>query len=259
MSERNQVHEVILLRTHESPAGDRIATFLSGDSGLIDAFIFGGAKSSLRTSATPYIHGKVFLYIDPVKNYRKLTDMVIDEPFQGLRESYSRSWAASVLAEFLIRTSACGGEYAQVFDLSIEALRFLDNADEEGTIACVLVLLWKLTEAMGLKPDTRNCAQCGAFFGREPLSKGQEKARAYYSRERDGFICSACAHNENSGNLLPIDLAMIEWFDHASEDTLENASATSLTSFTKDKLVKLIFALAQKSAEGPLLTLDYRL
>ncbi|MFZ4618160.1 MAG: hypothetical protein ACOYM2_18435, partial [Rectinemataceae bacterium] len=66
MSNRNQVHEVLALRMKEVPSGARVLTMMSAESGIIEAFIFGGPKSKLRSLASPWGAGRAFLYHDPV-------------------------------------------------------------------------------------------------------------------------------------------------------------------------------------------------
>ena len=47
MPDRNQSFPALILRAKDSPSGDRIVSLLSADEGIVDAFVFGGARSSL--------------------------------------------------------------------------------------------------------------------------------------------------------------------------------------------------------------------
>ena len=105
MPERNTSFDALFLRSKDSPSGDRIATMLCSEEGIIDAFVFGGSRSSLRSSASPFVFAKVFVYSDPVKHYRKLSDMAIIESFTGLRDSYAKLWSASLIAELIVKSA----------------------------------------------------------------------------------------------------------------------------------------------------------
>ena len=211
MAERNTSFEAIVLRTKDSPSGDRIATFLAADSGIVDAFVFGGAKSSLRSSASPFAHARAFIYTDPVKQYRKLSDLSVLESFPSLRDSYARLMAASAISELLIRTSACGGEYGIVFDLALRSLRLLDRADESQVEVILLGFLWKILGIMGLEPDLASCGACGRpLTGRTPPAVGSLPLDAEgdilrYSGVQGAFLCPDCWTSSGAGETWELD------------------------------------------------------
>lgn len=244
MPERNQSFAALILRAKDSPSGDRIVSLLSAKEGIVDAFLFGGARSSLRSAASPFVYATAFLYVDPVKHYRKLSDLTILESFSGLRESYPRLWSASVIAELIIRTSGCGGEYAEVLDLSLRALRLLANADERLAELTLLAYLWKTLGVMGLRPDPSTCASCG-----RPLSIMR------YSAANEGFVCDAC-----DGEGSPINLWERRCLAVFAEEELEACVPLAKDSRGQDpasiaSLKSVIYYLAQKASEGTLVTL----
>ena len=53
MATRTSSVYALILRAKDGPSGDRIVTLLSAEEGLVDAFAFGGAKSKLRSLASP--------------------------------------------------------------------------------------------------------------------------------------------------------------------------------------------------------------
>ncbi|HET7838685.1 MAG TPA: recombination protein O N-terminal domain-containing protein, partial [Rectinemataceae bacterium] len=144
MPSRNPVYEALVLRSRESPAGDRILTLMSSELGLVDAFVFGGPKSRLRSLASPYASGRAFVYLDPVKDFRKLSDFEVIDSFPAIREDLDRLWAAGLVAEILIKTSGGGGDYPEVFALARDTLHGLD-ASPPGRAAYPIVLFcWRL-------------------------------------------------------------------------------------------------------------------
>jgi len=164
MAERNQSFDALFLHTREGLPGYRIVSVLTAEQGLMDIFVFGGAKSSLRSLATPFVFGKIFIYSDNIKNYKKLNDIAVSESFSGLRDSYARLWSAEVVAEFVMRTSACGGEYPAVLADALDALRLLENAGDEAANLVLCCFLWRMLSVMGLEPDLSSCFSCGRSF-----------------------------------------------------------------------------------------------
>lgn len=261
MPDRNQSYDALFLRSKDSPAGDRIVTVLTAEEGILDAFVFGGSRSSLRSTASPFVYAKVFVYSDPVRHYRKLSDMSIIESFSRLRESYRKLWSSSVIAELVVKTSGCGGEYAEVLDLSLEALRVLDREDEDKTDLTLLAYLWKTLEIMGLQPDLEHCAHCGkalAPHGGAAVLRGAAvlggaaapPTGMQYSAEHDGFVCDVCGDEG-----LPIGAEELRCLNCFLRGGIEEAAALKVGDSALSSLKGIIYYLSQKAAEGTLLSL----
>lgn len=260
MAERNHVHDAVALRARESPAGDRILTFMTRDAGLVDAFVFGGAKSKIRSLASPYVHGTAFIYADPVKDYRTLRDFEALEVFPGLRESLGRLWGASVAAEMNLRTSVPGGENEEAMDLLLSVLRALQDSGEAEAAYPVLLFLWRHLGIMGLKPDTSWCQHCGASLS--------GVGAAFLDSDCEGFACEACSHEGYSAHAeyqsaAPIrapsgSLAWLRRADAAfsSGGGFDEALRARADPATLAGLKAVVFALSRRAAEGPLFSLD---
>lgn len=185
MSTRNFVYESLIIRARESPGGSRVLTLMTAESGLVDVFVFGGPKSRLRSIASPYVSGRAFVYLDPVKDYRKLTDFELKDSFPALREELGRLWGAGLVAELLLKTSGGGGDYPHVYELALTCLASLDSAEADAYDQPVLLFCWRLVGLLGLGPDPSSCALCGRDL--------RVNTGAAFSFERDGFFCPACA------------------------------------------------------------------
>ncbi|PKL06150.1 MAG: DNA repair protein RecO [Spirochaetae bacterium HGW-Spirochaetae-9] len=255
MPDRNTSFDALFLRSKDSPSGDRIATMLSSEEGIIDAFVFGGSRSSLRSSASPFVFAKVFIYSDPVKHYRKLSDMAIIESFTGLRDSYAKLWSASLIAELIVKTSGCGGEYAEVLDLSLQALRLFDRGNDEEVEMTLLAYLWKSLAVMGLQPDLERCAHCGKALA--PAGSGLPSLRggALYLPARDGFVCASCGEDGLSLG-AGLEAGGILRLRDFSAMNLEACAKIQVQDAELSSLKALIYYMAQKAAEGSLLTLS---
>ena len=249
MPDRHQSHDALFLRSRDSPAGDRIVSLLTAEDGILDAFVFGGARSSLRASASPFVFAKVFIYSDPVKHYSKLEDLTILESFSRLRESYEKLWSASVVTELIVRTSGCGGEYEKVLDLALRTLRLLEKGEDGSADVILLAFLWKILEVMGLRPDLERCAHCGKEFG-EIGPDGATELGLFYSALHEGFVCGGCG--EDSTALGKDEILCLRAF---ALDSLEDCAKLQPAEETLASVKGIVYFLAQKAAEGSLLTL----
>ncbi|HEY9055075.1 MAG TPA: DNA repair protein RecO [Rectinemataceae bacterium] len=242
MAERNQSFDALVLRTRDSPSGDRIVSLLCAEYGLVDAFVFGGPKSHLRSASSPFIFGRAFIYADPVRNYRKLVDMSPIQGFPGLRDSYERLMAATTISEMILKTSGCGGDFPEILGLALGCLMTLEGADSEGCETVLCAFLWRTLDLMGLKPDAASCANCGRSL--DPEASGGLS----YSRKALGFVCPACPEWEPS--IDAAEARMLGILESAREGEMPRGGVKP-----GGGLSILIRSLAQDAAEGPVSSL----
>ncbi len=247
MSDRHERFDALFLKAKESPAGDRITTMLSPGHGIIDAFVFGGAKSSMRASAGPYVRAEVLIYSDPIKHYRKLEDLSIRDTYSGLRETYARLWSAGVAAELLIKTSGCGGESASMFEMTTAFFDSIREAGDGDAEARLLAYLWKTLDVMGMRPEIDRCSGCGNDF---PIDAASGKSRMHFSQGSEGFFCPACG-----GEKPRLDETLREALSGFAIKELAQVSMTGLDPENVEILKKMVFSFAQTAAEGSLLSL----
>jgi len=237
MAERNLSFDALVLRTRESPSGDRVVSLLGAEAGIVDAFVFGGPKSGLRSAASPFVFGRALVYTDPVRQYRKLVDLSPSLGFPGLRDSYERLMAATAVSELILKTSGCGGDFPQVLELALGCLRALESADPSGCETALGSFLWRTLYLMGLRPDPSACAICGRALG-EDRSGGLA-----YSRQALGFVCSTCSGGDM--DLNPEEAKMLASLGSGSGDVAAGVEpGGGLSRFVRN--------LAQDAAEGPI-------
>jgi DNA repair protein RecO len=246
VSQRNFVYESLALRSKESPGGSRILTLMTAEAGVIDVFVFGGPKSKLRSLASPYAAGRAFVYLDPVKDFMKLSDFDVADYYPALREDLGRLWAAGFVAELLIKTKGGGGDFQLVLELARRALGEFDKAPSGECAGSLLVFIWQLVNLMGLGPDPRSCSACGNDIR---LVDG-----GAYSFAQEDFLCSACALQAD--RCLELGTGSLRWLIRTLELPFAQASALPLLPETIDTLKRLLFALARKVAEGKLASLE---
>jgi DNA repair protein RecO (recombination protein O) len=246
VASRNLVYEALALRARESPGGSRILTLMTAEAGLVDVFVFGGPKSRLRSLASPYASGRAFVYLDPVKDFQKLSDFDVRESYPALRDELGRLWAAGLAAELLIKTSGGGGDYPQVLGLALDCFAALDRSLAPASEAPILLFIWRLLNLIGLGPDPTSCSACGAEL--RP-SRG-----AYYSFALESFLCPSCA--SGADRALPLGTGTLRWLSRSLELPHDEAAALVLLPETVANLKALLFGLARGAAESPLASLE---
>ncbi|HUX41827.1 MAG TPA: DNA repair protein RecO C-terminal domain-containing protein [Rectinemataceae bacterium] len=249
MPSRNLVYEVLALRSKETPAGTRVLTMLSAEAGIIDAFVFGGPKSKLRSLATPWGAGRAFVYHDPVRDYLKLSDFAVDRPFSGIRENLRKLLAASLVSELLIKTSGGGGDYAQVLGLCLDCLEAVEDLPEARVDYPLLLFIWRLVGLIGLLPELEECVFCGRKIGKA-------ESRCWIPRE-GGFACLDCRPQEGDGEEAPrLSAGAYRWIERAAGLSSLEAARVGLDTGSLAGLRRLCFGLAREAVEGPLESLS---
>lgn len=224
---RNLAAEAVVLRAEEAGEGNRRLTIYAADAGIIWATAYGGMKGKLRGLATPFNHGRVYIYRDPVRNSVKVTDFDVRSYFPAFRESLVKFYTVSLWAEFLMRSRAGGageierldpdrpagrnpaaGAVAQaaraaparpagsgqgengdpLFRLFVDCLYALDGGAEELAPYLSVQFIWRAADLMGFGGPVDSCIACGSEIG--------ENGIHWYSVAEGGFLCAACSGGE---------------------------------------------------------------
>jgi DNA repair protein RecO (recombination protein O) len=218
---RNVSYPALILRSRPSGESNREVWLLSAEAGLVRATVFGGPKSKLRSYASPFHSGQAWVYQDPSKDSRKLSDFDVHNWRPGLREVYERAMTADAVAETVLASHGGGGNWSGALALTEAALDALAEADS-GTCARILLwFLWRWVDFLGLKPEFEKCSHCGKTVSGEKmlmfsLREGVMlcavcQSAGSYGGERQGtsFIEAGpgCRHwLETTGQLSPVQL-----------------------------------------------------
>jgi len=191
---RNQCYHALVLRCRPSGESNREAWLLTAEAGLIRATVFGGPKSRLRSYAEPFHSGQAWVYHDPVKDTRKLSDFDVRDWRPGLRELYERAMAADALAETVLASHGGGGNWGTALSLAENSLDALTLADSDGCARLLVQFLWQWADFLGLRPEFDRCCLCG-----EPLP---EDGASWYSPREGGMVCGDCFRQSQSPGFL---------------------------------------------------------
>jgi DNA repair protein RecO (recombination protein O) len=202
---RTFTFHALVLKTANSGESNRDAWFLSAEEGIIRATVFGGPKSRLRAHVAPFHRGTLWIYRDPVRDSRKVTDFDVRSWRLGLRELYERTMAADAAADTILAAHGGGGAWEEALDLADAVLDALEKADEEGCTRIFVHFLWTWAAFLGLRPELA-CA-CG----------GPADGLLWFDRREGVFRCSSCAGRVDSdayagrGDLLPLNPGAWRW------------------------------------------------
>jgi DNA repair protein RecO (recombination protein O) len=158
-------YSALILRVRPSGEANRDAWILTAEEGLMRATVFGGPKSKLRAHVAPYHRGKLWIYRDPVRDSRKITDFDVQSWKPGIRESYERSSAAAAIAETILAAYGGGGSWEEAFGLADASLGVLESADARGCERTFIYFLWKWAGILGIRPALNETEDTGAGPG----------------------------------------------------------------------------------------------
>jgi DNA repair protein RecO (recombination protein O) len=150
---RTAVYSALVLRNRHSGEANSEVTLLTAEEGIIKATVFGGAKSKLRAHSAPYNSGQVWVYHEPVKDYRKISDFDVRSWRPKLRELYERTMAAGGVAETILSSHGGGGDWSTALNLAVTTLDTLENANEEICEHLLVHFLWRWADFLGIQPQ----------------------------------------------------------------------------------------------------------
>ena len=182
---RTAVYSGLILRTRSSGESNRDVWILTAEEGILRATVFGGPKSKLRSHASPFHSGRLWLYHDPVRDTRKLSDFDVISWRPGLRELYERAMTADAIAETILESHGGGGNWETVLSLAEPVLDALEEADEEFCSRIFFYFLWRWADFLGIQPELEQCGGCGI--------ESSDKIM-FYSGVDNSLHCQSCAH-----------------------------------------------------------------
>ena len=196
---RSFTYSALTLRVRASGESNREAWFLTAEEGLLKATVFGGPKSRLRSLVAPFHEGTLWIYHDPVRDSRKVSDFDVRSYRTGIRELYERAMAANAVAETILASHASGGNWPLAAKLAGGVLDSLGEADAGVCSRLAIYFLWRWAELLGIRPDLSACALCG---GASLPASGELPPNGvlWYSASNETLFCDNCMRKASSLN-----------------------------------------------------------
>ena len=190
MDSRNWHSEALVLTVDEVSSSNRIVKVLlnsKNGTSLLDAVVFGGARSRLSSLVMPYYTGTMWFYTNPVKNAHKVQDFAVSKMRFGIRETLARIWAASFAGELCIKMNP-----SIEWNLINSFLNGISSSDNKECILAVLRFIWRVAISSGLAPSFSHCAHC-----KKPIENV-----VYFDHSLGEFFCENCCEHKSSSSLL---------------------------------------------------------
>ncbi|GHT63934.1 recombinase RecO [Spirochaetia bacterium] len=204
---RSFTYQALVLKTHNSGESNRDAWFLTAEEGLIRATVFGGPKSKLRAHVSPFNRGTLWIYHDPIRDSRKVSDFDVASWRPGLRELYERTMAADAMADTILASHGGGGNWEEALSLADSGLNALESADEALCVRVFIHFLWNWANILGLRPEMDRCGSCGETSA----STAGPDGLLWYDQHEGNFLCSSCTEGGGLNGLLPLNPGGRRW------------------------------------------------
>jgi DNA repair protein RecO (recombination protein O) len=259
---RSITYSALVLRLRPSGESNREAWFLTAEEGILRATVFGGPKSRFRSHVAPYHRGILWIYYDPVRDSRKVTDFDVHRWRPGIRELYERTAAAAAVAETILAGHGGGGSWTEALALADRTLDALEQADEGTSRRIFIHFLWNWAELSGIQPELDHCASCRKRFAETGgnaegsggnACEGREDEVLWYSKREGGLLCPSCTGNttnkavERENGLLPVGSGARRWLaataalgpSFLDRYTLDRVSEEQARTFTTELLAEI--------------------
>lgn len=236
---RNIQTPAIVLKNSRMGEMHKIVHMLTPGMGIIRGIAHGAYRGRNKFSGNtdPYTLIKAYLYVEPIKESWKFTDVEVLEPHEQIRKEIAKLQRAALFSETLI-VSHGGGEGSNVFyTLLRETLSALDSADEKVMDTLVLQFVWRFLLYSGIKPELNSCGSCGRILRRDEA--------VYYSRREGNFVCGTCTLEENQ-EITPGGRAFL---NHIESYTMQKSLSTTLDLNSRLGLKRILLRFLQDSLE----------
>lgn len=249
MSERNKKTNAIILTIKESGESNRIVTYLSEETGITTALLYGGPKSKLRSLVQPFNSGILYIYEDTTKNSRKITDFDVKHSPVTFSQSLYKIWASNLAAEIILKTK-CAGDYENSFTLLKALIIGLDKTEEKESQLGTIRFLWRYICLLGIQPETKECVSCQNLL----INKDGD---FHYIQNLNGFTCPDCSpsYKEQFAGITA-DKNALTYLTAINELKPAQVRAMAIPSGSAFKLKTIVYYLAEQACGTKLKTLE---
>ena len=175
----------VILKRMDLGEADRIVTLYTRDVGKVRAVAKGVRRAASRSAG----HLEPFTLSDVMFAVGRELDVISQadtlEAFRAIREDLELTTHAYYLAEVVDLLTEDRMENRAVFDVLVDALHNLGAAAESRLVLIVFQL--KLLDALGYRPELRECVSCRATI--QPECN-------HFSALLGGVLCPACGPRE---------------------------------------------------------------
>ncbi|GIV67999.1 DNA repair protein RecO [Caldilinea sp.] len=221
--ERIRSTRALILRRRDIHDADRVLTALTPGEGKLELIAKGVRKTSSRKAGhlEPFVH--VALTLAQGSTWDIITEAQTVESFRHLRSHLEAIAAASYICELVDAFTGEGEDAHAIWDLTLEALRILDEAAAYNAAPANL-LPWfalHLLSLTGFQPQFFRCLAC---------DKELEPTVNFLALAEGGVLCPQCAAQRNDAEALDVDaLKVLRFFQSRPWTTVAQVNARPAT------------------------------
>ncbi len=239
---RNIRKQTLVLSVRANAQDNRTVCLLTKD-GIEYSTLYGGPKSKLRGTVSPWNFGTMYFYSDATKNTSKISDFDVQKYHPTFRENLFKSFAAALAGEIAVK-SKCAGSPEMTFSLVNGFLDGMDLCGERAARLGLIRFLWRYMDLLGVRPDTQVCAGCGEKFAgkdSESVIQYEPGGRNYalYSGSGGGFFCADCVLPQEKGARLSYN--SLYYLSLAGGEDYGTARSLKLTALEYNELKVFVF------------------
>ena len=185
----------LVLKTFPFKESSLIVSVLSDRLGKIKLMVKGvrRPKSRICGAMEPFNLDEIIFHKREFKEIYNLSDAVVIDSCEDIRNDPRRVNAALVLCEFYDKTLPSEERDSQSFSLLLSFLRKLSQVSESALRAFVVSQLLKAFSGAGIKPHLEDCVRCHG-------SIGGKSRKVDFSVASGGVVCSK--HHDDTVMLL---------------------------------------------------------
>lgn len=204
--ERVRSTRALILRRRDLHDADRVLTVLTPGEGKLELIAKGVRKTSSRKAGhvEPFVHAA--LTLAQGSTWDLITEAQTVESFRHLRANLEAIAAANYIGELVDAFTGEGEDAHAIWDLTLEALRILDEAaSRNGTPANLLPwFALHLLSLTGFQPQFFRCLACDQEL---------EPTLNFLALSEGGVLCPRCVAQRNDVEALDVDtLKVLRFF-----------------------------------------------
>ncbi len=173
--------EAIVIRRSDFGEADRLVTLFTRDLGKKKAIAKGARKPQSRKTGHVELFMRSNFLIAEGRDLDIITQAEMVDAHPQLRDDLVKATYASYFTELLDRFTVEDDPHPNIYDLLVESLAWLSEADDVLLVARYYEL--RLLSMTGFQPQLFNCVNCGT-----PIQEEDQ----FLSAELGGVLCPEC-------------------------------------------------------------------
>ena len=194
--------KAIILKKVDRREADQLFTLYAEDFGKLEVL-----GKAIRKISSKLRSGMEVFYLSEIefiqgKAYKTLTDAVLIEKFESVREDLRKLTVATKISEVLDSLIQDQEPEKRIWNLSLRVFKKLNSTDVEIKNLNLIYhyFFWNLLSILGYKPELYQCSLCQEKLKPEKL---------YFSKKEGGVICQKCFLKESLAKEITPDAVKI--------------------------------------------------